>query len=249
MNELMCNPDVPNFKHINGVINGKNWQILVEWMLEVSAMPAWRDDLLPETVFLGVALLNRFLVRAPTLITISNLQLYGITSMILASKMEQRYPIPSKDWIVMTADSYTKLDVVVAEEVILKALEYRTIIPTAFMLLTAHPQSNERIVKQACFLLTMSLQDHRLMMIPDSTRVEGAVFSASCSLYPDRILLLSTLNRNDRLAAALIAALHDRILHRNRVYGESKLFKNLAGDDVDIIRTPPNMILVFCGGT
>lgn len=60
--------------------------ILVDWLQEVHQ----RFKLIPETMYLTVDILDRFLAIQP--IARTKLQLVGVTSMLIASKYEEMYP-------------------------------------------------------------------------------------------------------------------------------------------------------------
>jgi cyclin B len=64
-------------------INDKMRAILVDWLVEVHL----KFKLMPETLFLTVNLIDRYLAAAP--VTRKNLQLVGVTAMLLASKYEE----------------------------------------------------------------------------------------------------------------------------------------------------------------
>ena len=64
-------------------INDKMRAILVDWLVEVHL----KFKLMPETLFLTVNLIDRYLAVVP--VTRRNLQLVGVTAMLLASKYEE----------------------------------------------------------------------------------------------------------------------------------------------------------------
>ena len=70
-------------KQVN--INEKMRAILVDWLVDVHL----RFKLVPETLFLTVFLIDKYMEK--TTIKRSDLQLLGVTSMLLASKYEEIY--------------------------------------------------------------------------------------------------------------------------------------------------------------
>ena len=70
--------------------------ILVDWLIEVHL----KFKLLPETLFLTVNLIDRFLERVQ--VPRSKLQLVGVTAMMIASKYEEIYAPLVKDFAYIT---------------------------------------------------------------------------------------------------------------------------------------------------
>jgi cyclin B len=76
--------------------------ILVDWIIEVHL----KFKLLPETLFITVSLIDRFLERVQ--IKRHNLQLVGVTAMLIASKYEEIYAPEVNDFVYITDNAYTK---------------------------------------------------------------------------------------------------------------------------------------------
>jgi len=72
----------PNYMLKQSYINSKMRGILVDWLVEVHL----RFKLVPETLYLCVSLIDRFLSKRE--VTRSKLQLVGVTCMFIASKYE-----------------------------------------------------------------------------------------------------------------------------------------------------------------
>jgi hypothetical protein len=86
-------------------INEKMRAILVDWIIEVHL----KFKLLPETLFLTVSLIDRFLERVK--IQRSNLQLVGVTAMLIASKYEEIYAPGITDFVYITDNAYSKEEI------------------------------------------------------------------------------------------------------------------------------------------
>ena len=56
------------------------------------------------------------------------LQLVGITSLLIASKLEEYYPVHIKKLLHLTENSYTKVEVTQMERVLLDVLEFQVIL-------------------------------------------------------------------------------------------------------------------------
>jgi hypothetical protein len=76
--------------------------ILVDWIIEVHL----KFKLLPETLFITVSLIDRYLEQVQ--IRRSNLQLVGVTAMLIASKYEEIYAPEVRDFVYITDTAYTK---------------------------------------------------------------------------------------------------------------------------------------------
>jgi Cyclin, N-terminal domain/Cyclin, C-terminal domain len=100
--------------------------ILVDWLVEVHK----KFVLLPETLHLTVALIDRYLsvARVPRL----RFQLLGITALFIASKYEEIYPPEVKDCVYTTDRGVSRQDVLDMEMDILQALNFRISGPTAY---------------------------------------------------------------------------------------------------------------------
>mmetsp|Transcript_14874 Transcript_14874/g.10776 ORF Transcript_14874/g.10776 Transcript_14874/m.10776 type:complete len:103 (+) Transcript_14874:1018-1326(+) len=94
-------------------INEKMRAILIDWLVEVHL----KFKLLPETLFLTVNLIDRYLgvVSIPR----QKLQLVGVTCMLVACKYEEIYPPIVKDFVYITDNAYTKEEILEMEKSVL----------------------------------------------------------------------------------------------------------------------------------
>lgn len=98
--------------------------ILVEWMIEVS--DEYRLD--GQTVHIAVNLVDR--MSSLLMIPKDQLQLIGAASIYIASKQVEIFPPEAKDFSFITDDTYTTLEIVSTEKLILQSTGYRIICPT-----------------------------------------------------------------------------------------------------------------------
>ena len=110
-------------------INEKMRAILVDWIIEVHL----KFKLVPETLFLCISLMDRYLERSR--ISRKNLQLVGVTAMLIASKFEEIYSPTIRDFVYITDDAYTRKDIFDMEEQILKTLQFNVSTPTPYRFL------------------------------------------------------------------------------------------------------------------
>jgi hypothetical protein len=86
-------------------INEKMRAILVDWLIEVH----YKFKLMPETLFLTVNLIDRFLERVDVVRT--KLQLVGVTAMLIACKYEEIYAPEVRDFVYITDKAYTREEI------------------------------------------------------------------------------------------------------------------------------------------
>ena len=85
-------------------INERMRSILVDWLVEVHL----KFKLVPETLYLTINLIDRYLERAE--VSRPKLQLVGVTSLLLASKYEEIYPPELRDLVYICDRAYTRQD-------------------------------------------------------------------------------------------------------------------------------------------
>jgi len=99
-------------------INPSMREILCDWLIEVHL----KFKLLPETLYLTVNLIDRFL--STTSIYRNKLQLVGVTAMLIASKYEEIYPPIVSDFVYITDNAYKREEILEMEEKMLKKLQF-----------------------------------------------------------------------------------------------------------------------------
>ena len=86
-------------------INERMRSILVDWLVEVHL----KFKLVPETLYLTINLIDRFLERQE--VSRPKLQLVGVTSLLIASKYEEIYPPELRDLVYICDRAYTRSEV------------------------------------------------------------------------------------------------------------------------------------------
>lgn len=99
---------------------------LVSWLVEVSI----NFNLLPETLFISVNLIDRYSDCRP--VGLSDYQLLGITSMLIAAKYEEIMPPSVNEFVNITDNSYNRDQILAFENRILSVLEFEVTVPTTF---------------------------------------------------------------------------------------------------------------------
>lgn len=102
--------------------------ILVDWLIEVH----YKFKLFPETLYLTVNILDRFLSESAESITKRDLQLVGVTALLISSKYEEMYIPELRDLTYICDGAYTEAKILRMEEKILKTLDYNVTVPTPY---------------------------------------------------------------------------------------------------------------------
>jgi len=111
--------------------------ILVDWLVEVSE----EYKLLPDTLHLAVALLDRFLLLE--IISRKSLQLVGVSCMFIASKFEEIYAPEISDLCYITDNTYSEQNIIAMEKRILEQLSFKINQPTVCTFLRYYASSRE----------------------------------------------------------------------------------------------------------
>lgn len=141
-------------------INERMRGILLDWLIEVHL----KFKLLPETMFLTVNIIDRFLEKVN--INRTRLQLVGVAAMFIACKYEEIYSPEVKDFVYMTDKAYSKQEVLKMENDILAALEYNVTVPSSLRYLELYQNyiSLSEVELMYCrYLIEMSLIDYKFL--------------------------------------------------------------------------------------
>lgn len=146
-------------------INGKMRAILVDWLVEVHL----KYRLQPETLFLTVNLIDRYLSRAT--VERRRLQLVGVVAMFIAAKFEEIHPPEVGDFVYISDNAYTKEEVLQMECSMLTVLAFNICCPTVAHFLERLVRANECDEvhrRTAQYASELALLDIRLVRFPPS---------------------------------------------------------------------------------
>ncbi|XP_017683012.1 PREDICTED: G2/mitotic-specific cyclin-B2 [Lepidothrix coronata] len=141
-------------------INGRMRAILVDWLVQVHS----RFHLLQETLYMCVALIDRFLQSHP--VPRKRLQLVGVTAMLLASKYEEILCPDVADFVYITDNAYTSSEIREMEMIILKELNFDLGRPLPIHFLRRASKAGEADAKQhtlAKYLMELTLIDYDMV--------------------------------------------------------------------------------------
>lgn len=112
--------DYLNKSETKATILPKMRAVLVDWLIQVHS----QFNLLQETLYLTVAILDRFLQNSATKIERKQLQLVGVAAMFIASKYEEMYAPEIGDFVYITDRAYTESQIREMEVKILASLGF-----------------------------------------------------------------------------------------------------------------------------
>ncbi|GLB39126.1 putative cyclin family protein [Lyophyllum shimeji] len=163
----------PDYMANHSELDWEKRGILVDWILQVHA----RFNLLQETLFLFTNILDRFLSARP--ISLSKLQLVGITAFFVAAKYEETYA-PSVAEIAYLADGqYTVEEILKAERYILKTLAWDLRYPGPMGWLRRGSKADDCDTKARTvgkYLMEIGCLEWRLVSTPPSLLAAAAMW-------------------------------------------------------------------------
>lgn len=149
--------------------------ILVNWLVEVHH----RLRLLPETLFLTVNLMDRFL--SAKAVSANKLQLVGVTSLLVACKVEE-ISVPSVQVMVYMSDNgYSSDEILKAERYLLGMLKFNLGSPSPFSFLRriSRVDGFDPNPRTLCkYLMEATLVDESMVGVPPSLLAAGAMYLA-----------------------------------------------------------------------
>ena len=154
--------------------------ILVDWIIEVHL----RFKLLPETLFLTINLIDRYLDK--TQIMRTRLQLVAVSALLIASKYEDVYPPELRDFVFISDNAYSKEEILEMERSILITLEFSISTTSPYRLLQRFckiAKSNEVPFYLAQYLIELTLLEWRMLVYSPSEVAAAALFLACRILY------------------------------------------------------------------
>ncbi|KAI4138199.1 MAG: hypothetical protein L6R39_006914 [Caloplaca ligustica] len=149
--------------------------VLVDWLIEVHT----RFHLLPETIFLAINIIDRFL--SARIVELEKLQLVGITAMVIASNYEDVLSPHVQNFKHVADDGFSEEEILKAERFVLAALNYDLSYPNPMNFLRRISKADNYDIQTrtlAKYLLEISLLDHRFLKFTPSQIAAGAMYLA-----------------------------------------------------------------------
>ncbi|KAJ4885798.1 Cyclin-B1-3 [Raphanus sativus] len=203
-------------------INEKMRSILVDWLVDVHV----KFDLSPETLYLTINIIDRFL----SLKTIPRreLQLLGVSALLIASKYEEIWPPQVNDLVYVTDNTYQSKQILMMEKTILGCLEWYLTVPTQYVFLARFIKASVPSVpdpemeNMVHFLAELGLMHYDALKFRPSMLAASAVYTARCCLnktpvWTETLEFHTGYSEHELMECSkLLAFLHSRV-------GESKL--------------------------
>ncbi|KAI4300917.1 hypothetical protein L6164_034243 [Bauhinia variegata] len=160
-------------------INERMRAILVDWLMDVQS----KFDLSLETLYLTINIIDRFL--AIKTVPRRELQLVGISAMLIASKYEEIWPPEVNDFVCLSDRAYTHEQILVMEKIILGKLEWTLTVPTPYVFLVRFIKASipdQELENMVHFLSELGMMQYATIMYCPSMIAASAVFAARCTL-------------------------------------------------------------------
>lgn len=169
----------PNYMDQQSDVNEKMRAILIDWLIEVHD----KFDLMGETLFLTVNLIDRFLSQQTVMR--KKLQLVGLVAMLLACKYEEvSVPIVG-DLILISDKAYSRKEVLEMERLMLNTLQFNMSFPTPYVFMKRFlkaAQSDKKLELLSFFLIELALVEYEMLKFQPSLLAAAAIYTAQCSL-------------------------------------------------------------------
>ncbi|TWU75410.1 G2/mitotic-specific cyclin [Metarhizium rileyi] len=180
LRDLECR-SVPNPDYMSHQddLEWKTRGILIDWLIEVHT----RFHLLPETLFLAVNIIDRFL--SAKVVQLDRLQLVGITAMFIASKYEEVLSPHVENFKRITDNGFSEAEILSAERFLLSTLNYDLSYPNPMNFLRRVSKADNYDIQSRTigkYLMEISLLDHRFMSFRPSHCAAAAMYLARMML-------------------------------------------------------------------
>ncbi|PSR79056.1 hypothetical protein PHLCEN_2v7243 [Hermanssonia centrifuga] len=156
-----------------------NWsmrQTLVDWMAQVHL----RYHLLPETLWIAVNIVDRFLSKR--VVSLVKLQLVGVTAMFIAAKYEEILAPSVEEFVFMTEKGYTREEILKGERIVLQTLEFKVshyCSPYSWMRKISRADDYDVQTRTLSkFLTELTLLDHRFLRVKPSMVAAIGMYTA-----------------------------------------------------------------------
>ncbi|XP_033962003.1 G2/mitotic-specific cyclin-B3 isoform X1 [Pseudochaenichthys georgianus] len=162
-----------NYMPSQPTLNPEMRAILIDWLVEVQE----NFELYHETLYLAVKMADHYLSKTP--VHRELLQLVGSTTMLIASKFEERSPPCVDDFLYICDDAYKREELIATEAKILQALSFDINIPIPYRFLRRYAKcvsAGMDTLTLARFFCEMSLMEM------DLVEERGSLLASACLL-------------------------------------------------------------------
>lgn len=163
--------------------------ILVDWLVEMHS----RFRLLPETLYLAINLMDRFM--SVEIVQVDKLQLLATASLFIAAKYEEVFSPSVKNYSYFTDGSYTEEEILQAEKYVLTILDFELNYPNPMNFLRRISKADYYDVQTRTlgkYLLEVTIIDYNFIGVLPS-------LSSACAMYIARSIMGKTPTWNGNL--------------------------------------------------
>ncbi|XP_075061316.1 G2/mitotic-specific cyclin-B2-like isoform X2 [Mixophyes fleayi] len=160
-------------------VNERMRAILIDWLMQVHS----KFKLLPETLYMAVAIIDRFLQVHPVLK--NKLQLVGVAALFVASKYEEMYYPELADFVYITDNTYSKAEICEMERTILENLNFDLGRPLPINFLRRASRCSHAEVEQhnlAKYFMELTLLDY------DMVHYQPSIIAAAALCLTQKVL-------------------------------------------------------------
>nr|AIZ68199.1 G2/mitotic-specific cyclin S13-7-like isoform X1 [Albuca bracteata] len=160
-------------------INEKMRAILGDWLIEVHH----KFELMPETLYLTFHIIDRYLSMEQVLRR--ELQLVGVSSMLIASKYEEIWAPQVEDFMCISDRAYSQGQILGMEKSILNKLEWSLTVPTPYVFLARFIKAamcDKEMEHMVFFFAELGLLQYSMVTHCPSMFAASAVYAARCTL-------------------------------------------------------------------
>ena len=172
----------PNYIDLQPQLKWHHRAELLNWLIQVHE----RFQLLPETLYLAVNIMDRFLSKK--IATLNRFQLVGITALFIACKYEEINCPTLEDIIYILDNEYTREDILQAESFMINTLNFEISWPgpMSFLRRISKADSYEYSIRTLSkYFLETTILDPRLISSPPSWLAAGAYFLSRIIILND----------------------------------------------------------------
>ncbi|KAF8189887.1 cyclin-like protein [Mycena galopus ATCC 62051] len=176
--ELTTMPN-PNYMASQTELAWKMRGVLNDWIIQLHV----RFRLLPETLFLCVNIIDRFL--SARVVSLAKLQLVGVTCMFIAAKFEEVIAPSVLQFQAIADSSYTEAEILQAERYVLKTLDWNLSYPSPVHYLRRISKADDYNLKARTlgkYLIEIACLEWRLIAAPPSLLAAAAIWLARIAL-------------------------------------------------------------------
>ncbi|KAK9941976.1 hypothetical protein M0R45_007666 [Rubus argutus] len=225
-------------------INENMRAILVDWLVVVHS----KFELSPETLYLTTNIIDRFL--SVKTVPRRELQLVGISAMLIASKYEEIWPPQVDDFVSLADNAYSNVQILVMEKMILGKLEWTLTVPTLYVFLVRFIKAaipDEQMENLVYFLAELGVMHYGMLMYCPSMIAASAVYAAKCTLnkspaWCDTLKLHTGFSESQLIdCSKVLVSLHAKAA-KNKLQGVFKKYQSSERGAVALL-TPAKALL------